>query len=156
MKKIFVFMIIALVGCVGADEIPKMQSVGSGAYGGYSSMSKREYENNLYWYCLGLAKGSTKRKWKNYMSSDDHMKGNYYSPLHCKRFSTSPRKLLKSAKKSKSGYGRNGRDGASYYGGIGGQGGGAGSGFGGGYGGNGGAGIYGGQGGRGGKGGSAF
>ncbi len=161
-------MAIGLMGCVGADEIPKRQYGGSGGDGGslpglpggkggygggyynHHSMSRqREYDNHLYWYCLGLVRGSAKRKWRDYMSYDDNMQ-NYYHPLHCKRFSKSPRIFLKRAKKS------HGRHGASYYGGIGGQGGIAGSGPGGGSGGHGGAGIYGGSGGKGGKGGNAY
>ncbi len=170
MKKIFIFMAIGLVGCVGADEMPKRQYGGNGGNGGslpglpgghgghggygggysnYPSRSRqREYENNLYWYCLGLVNGLTKRKWRDYISYNDNMQ-NYYHPLHCQRFSPSPRQLLNSAKNY-------GRDGASYYGGIGGQGGRAGNGPGGGRGGNGGAGIAGGRGGHGGKGGSAY
>ena len=169
-------MTIGLIGCVGADEIPKRQydqswhggrggdggslpglPGGQGGYGrGYphypSRSAQREYDNNLYWYCLGLVRGSAKRKWKDYMSSDDNMQ-NHYSPLYCERVSKSPRILLKRAKKNQ---GRYGRDGGSYYGGIGGQGGRAGSGPGRGYGGHGGAGIAGGRGGNGGKGGNAY
>jgi hypothetical protein len=189
MKKMFIFMVIGLMGCVGTDDIPKEQSGfgqppwrsgprhsgiggdggslpglpgGKGGYGGYPNSSsisrqrdqswRREYEYNLYWYCLGLAKASTKRKWKDYMYSDDHMQNNY-SPLYCKRFSRSPRQLLRSAKRSQ---GRAGRSGGSYYGGQGGQGGRAGSGPGGGSGGSGGAGIAGGRGGQGGKGGNGY
>ncbi len=189
MKKIFIFMVIGLIGCVGSDDIPKEQSGfgqppwrsgpghggkggdggslpglpgGKGGYGGYPNSSsiprqpdqswQREYEYNLYWYCLRLAKASTKRKWKDYMYSDDHMQNNY-SPLDCKRFSTSPRQLLKSAKRSQ---GRDGRSGGSYYGGQGGQGGRAGSGPSGGSGGSGGAGIAGGRGGQGGQGGNGY
>ena len=223
MKKIFIFMVIGLMGCVGADDIPEGHPPGidepwqsgpghggkggdggslpglpggkggygghpsqpwrsgpgrggrggdggslpglpggKGGYGGNSHYSstprqpaqswQREYEYNLYWYCLGLAKASTKRRWRDYMYSNDHMQNNY-SPLYCERFSDSPRKLLTAARKRQSRYGR---DGASYYGGIGGQGGRAGSGPGGGRGGNGGAGIAGGRGGHGGKGGNAY
>jgi hypothetical protein len=109
------------------------------------------YEDNLYWYCLGLAKASIKRRWRDYISSDDHMHN--YSPLYCKRFANSPRKLLKNAKKRQA---RSGRDGPSYYGGYGGRGGRAGRGPGAGRGGRGGAGIAGGRGGKGGRGGSAY
>jgi hypothetical protein len=148
MKKMFIFMVIGLMGCVGNDNIPQQQPDG----GPQGSGPVHGHTQSLYGYCLELASSSIKRRWKDYMSSNDHIENNH-SPLYCERFAESPRKLLESAQKNPR---NDGRDGASYHGGYGGQTGRAGSGAGGGRAGSGGAGIYGGVGGKGGDGGNAY
>lgn len=144
----------------GLPGLPGGQG-GQGGYGGHYNSSipgqppqsrQNGYQHPLYGYCLELASTSTKRRWKDYMSSDDHIEKSN-SPLYCERFAESPSKLLESAKRNPR---NDGRDGASYHGGYGGKSGTAGSGIGGGRAGSGGAGISGGTGGKGGDGGNAY